>query len=523
MTLATLANRRRCAILASIAALALALTWIAGGSQAGGPSAAAAAAPQNCVPAPSKPFRSPAYASTPWPTEHADVWRTHAAATGLPANLDRFRLATRSARLPLEPAWGYVGESGTLYVIGGAPYLLNMFTELMLGASKRRIPFLTERSLAASKKATPYVAQIDAKTMTVENVLPLKEGKETGFVNYTGGLLVHSNGFLYAVSQGVLYKIDPEKFQIEESTRLPAAPAAGGGPNLMTTYNGIAAAANGELFLKGWATSGGEGEEPPGMLVRVNPDTLAIAPQPPVPVAGISSARMAVVNSGGTEYLYLPGPKNSVRFEVDGSSFKLDESWTSGYLGKGDTQASSDLFMGNGVLFANNTSPTAKTSTRIFAKGVADGSELHEYRPFKHPREVGWNFFMMAGDPYRSGVAVVGDQASGRVSGFRACAGGVAAKKLWENDEIDSSAGMAINYKAGQLYTDDRECPQQRRCRLYLVVLDLRSGKELARVRVKGTKPTMGQIFIGRGAVYYIATQTGTPHGYITRISTKPR
>lgn len=32
-----------------------------------------------------------------------------------------------------------------------------------------------------------------------------------------------------------------------------------GGPNEMTTYNGIAAAANGDLFLKGWASSGGRG------------------------------------------------------------------------------------------------------------------------------------------------------------------------------------------------------------------------------------------------------------------------
>ena len=28
----------------------------------------------------------PGYAETPWPTEHADVWRTHAASTGLPGN-----------------------------------------------------------------------------------------------------------------------------------------------------------------------------------------------------------------------------------------------------------------------------------------------------------------------------------------------------------------------------------------------------------------------------------------------------
>lgn len=59
----------------------------------------------------------------------------------------------------------------------------------------------------------------------------------------------------------------------------------------MATYNGTAGADNGDLFLKGWASSSGEGEEPPGMLVRVDADDLKITPDRPVPVGGISSAR----------------------------------------------------------------------------------------------------------------------------------------------------------------------------------------------------------------------------------------
>lgn len=287
----------------------------------------------------------------------------------------------------------------------------------------------------------------------------------------------------------------------------------------MTTYNGIAAAANGDLFLKGWASSGGEGDEPPGMLVRVSPDDLSIRPDPPVPVGGISSARMAVVDHDGTDFLYLPGPTKSVRFKVEGAKFVLDDAWTSTYFLKGDTQASSDLFMGKGVVFANNTSPATRTSSRFFAKGIDEGAELNEYQPFKHPHKAGWNFFMVAGDPYRSGMVAVGDQATGRVSGFRACDGGASAEKLWENDKIESAAGMAINYESGHLYTDDRECTHDRHCRLYMVTLDLETGEELARVRVRGTKPTMGQIFIGEDAVYYIATQTATSNGYITRIT----
>lgn len=78
---------------------------------------------------------------------------------------------------------------------------------------------------------------------------------------------------------------------------------------------------------------------------------------------------------------------------------------------------------------------------------------------------------------------------------------------------------MAINHAAGHLYTDDRRCDRKRACRLLLVTLDLRTGRELARVRVRGNRPSMGQIFIGRDAVYYVPTQTARPHGYITRVT----
>jgi hypothetical protein len=208
-----------------------------------------------------------------------------------------------------------------------------------------------------------------------------------------------------------------------------------------------------------------------------------------------------------------------VRFAVTPTGFTLDDGWTTTYLdpASGDTQASSDIFMGRGVLFAGNTSPQATTPMRVFAQGAAPGAPLRDAPAFSGDR-VGWNFFMMAGDPYRTGIAAVQDQASGRVAGYRACGGGTSFKKLWENDDITTSAGMAVNSRAGHLYTDDRICTR-RRCRLFLVVLDLRTGRELARARVKGTRPSMGQIFIGRDAVYYVAAQTGRRHGYVTRVT----
>ena len=466
-----------------------------------------------CRPSLQPPVHSPAYAKTPWPTEHADVWRTHAAPTGLPAGVHNMRLRRTSATLPVEPMWGYVGTRGKLYVIGGSPYLLNMFTELMLGASNDQIPQLTARTLLASTQVTPYVAQIDATTMTVDKVLHLKRGVA---INYTGGLLVHSNGFLYAVVRAVLYKIDPATFSIVASRRLPLPRTENNTPNLRATYNGMVATPRGELILKGWASSGG-GENADGMLVRANPRTLKLQPST---LSGISSARMAIVEDGRRELIYMPGPTQSARFLVTPSAFPIDDPWSTTYLRpeSGDTMASSDIYMGNGVLFANNTNPQATTPMRVFAQGAAPNSPLQKAKAFRGKKN-GWNFFMIAGDPYRSGMAAVQDQATGRVAGYLACDGGVSFAKRWENGQITSSAGMAVNYNAGHLYTDDRSCTPSGRCRLYLVVLDLRNGRELARVRVMGTRPSMGQIFAGRDAVYYIAAQTGRRQGFITRIT----
>jgi hypothetical protein len=78
-----------------------------------------------------------------------------------------------------------------------------------------------------------------------------------------------------------------------------------------------------------------------------------------------------------------------------------------------------------------------------------------------------------------------------------------------------------IDYRSGQLYADDRHCTKSSKCRMYLDVLSLRTGRRLASVRVKGTEPSIGQIFIGPGAVYYVATQTDEAQGYVTRVTAK--
>src|SRR3954464_2087738 len=188
------------AFVAAAALVALALVLSAPAA-----SGAAGRGGGGCAPSRFAPQRSPAMANTTWPTEHADGWRTHAVAAGLPSDVGHMTLHTRVATLPPVPVWGYVGRGGDLYVLGGSPYLLDMFTALILGAPRSSVPLLVERSKRYAETLTPYVARIDGRSMRAKTI-PLTSGTSA---NYTGGLLMHANGFVYAVARSTLYKLDP--------------------------------------------------------------------------------------------------------------------------------------------------------------------------------------------------------------------------------------------------------------------------------------------------------------------------
>jgi hypothetical protein len=467
----------------------------------------------SCAAAPlQQPPRAPGYADTVWPTEHRDQWRTHAAAAGLPAGITGRQLKVTTAEMPPTPTWGYAGTDGKIYVIGGAPFLLNLFTDMILGAPASEIPRMIAESRISSDKVTPYLARIDPATMHTD-LIELTGGTS---INYTGGVLVHANGYLYAVARGVLFKIDPASFRIVLSKQLPMATNASGRPNEFTAYNGMQATRNGDLILKGFPSiSAGDTA---GVLLRVSPDDLSTHAE--LRSAEIAAARITIATVDGREYLYLTGGTSLLRFRVDESAFVPDTSYTQPYRqpGDGSSAGSSAVFMGEGAFFADNTEPQATTAMHLFGE-TATGSALSKVPAFTSSG-TSWSFFMVAGDPFSSGIIVVEDQLRGRLSGFRTCAGGRTVEKIWENDSVKASAGVAIAYDRGHLYADDRQCTAGGECRLSFVVLDLRTGKELARTAVKGSRPSIGQIFIGPDeAVYYPATDVGTGHGYVNRIS----
>jgi hypothetical protein len=114
---------------------------------------------------------------------------------------------------------------------------------------------------------------------------------------------------------------------------------------------------------------------------------------------------------------------------------------------------------------------------------------------------------------------VAADAVNGRLAAWAITEDG-SLENVWVTDEYAVSVGGAIVADQRRLYTDDRECDADGTdCTLYLVVADLMSGTEIARIEVAGSQPSIGRIFVGSDAVYYIATQGEGGNGYITKVT----
>ena len=457
------------------------------------------------------------YADTPWPSEHADRWRTHAVRGGLPEDVTSEDLVATTAPVPAVPQWGYT-KGDHVYVIGGQPATLGIFTNL--GSSSDDTASQAREMVAelqAAQEATPYVAKIDPATMTAETV-ELTEGST---FNYSGGLLMHENGSIYAVSQSVLYRINPDDLTVEDTLELPILTGADGDPVQTTTYNSIQVRSNGDLILKSCDITG---RTTGGALMLIDPDTLEITAQ--TDSSDVATARLTMAIEDGRELIYHSSPTESLRFEVTDDGFELDEAWTASYRSSDDStssQASSPVYMGgsDAVVFANNTLPFGVTTPMLLFSQVTnsdpDGALAGDQLFEESTRQV--NFFMVAGDPFKSNVVVQGDQVSGYLAGWRLGDDGELTR-LWNSADYKNHAGLAIAYEQGHLYTDDRRCDDSgENCTTYVVVLDLETGEHIAEVEVAGSVPTSAQMFVGEDAVYYIASEVGSDEGFVTRVA----
>jgi hypothetical protein len=458
------------------------------------------------------------YYETVWPSEHTDLWRSHAVSNvGLPADFDPAKLTVATANLNL-PVWGYTRAKDEVFVIGGSPFMLNKFTqEIKNGGttSGNSTADLSEASISAeveeSKNSVPYVAKINPLTMQV-TLLYLEEGET---INYTGGLLMHENGFVYAVSRSYLYKVDPETMKVAASVPLPLV-GDSKEQNFWTTYNGLQVIASGELVIKGFYFVNSVSVN--GWLLLINPDTLEIDVQQS---EALSSARLTIQQEpDGSATLYQVNATQSLRFKITDTAFLLENEWTRGYRTEGDgtTQASSPLLFGKvgQVVFANNTAPGVTTPISLFDQpvNVADlPATLEGINAFDSDLP-GYNFFMVAGDPFETQILFYYDPINNLIGAHTVMPGGT-LEPLWERNGVYKvSASPAIVPDRDLLYIDNYQNGTDS-----FVVLKLSTGEELASVPLAANLPTIGTIFPGMNEdVYILSSEAGTTDGLISRI-----
>ena len=450
------------------------------------------------------------YFPTVWPSEHTDLWRSHAVFDeGLPADVAHGDLLVTTANFEF-PVWGYTRADNEVFIIGGSPFLLEFFTKTIEnGANSSPTALDLQSELLRTARFVPYVARVDTRTMSVGRF----EMRLGHTLNYTGGLLMHRNGFVYAVAQSVLYKIDPRTMTAVESRQLPlvgTTPAQ----SFSTTYNGMQVLADGQLVLKGFPFFDNTIS---GRLLLIDPDDLRINVEKSTLV---SSARLTLQQScNGPTYLYTVNATESLRYQITDTDFIVDDAWTRNYLVSGNTVASSPLLYGRigQVAFADNTAPGATNPIHLFAQPVdvddlPPAPSLTPVPAFKN-QVPGFNFFMVAGDPFSRQMLVYYDPINRLLSAHRVHRDG-RLQMLWERDGYAASASPALVPDRDLLYIDNWQDGHD-----HLAVLRLSTGAELASVPLQAKQPTIGTIFVGmNNDVFIVSSEASGTSGLISRI-----
>jgi hypothetical protein len=448
---------------------------------------------------------------TTWPVPTADTWRTSSIATGgLPDDLSTRDLVATSVEVGPAPMFG-ITHDDALFVLGGATHLLDLFTmaqgnDLPAGAVAALADAATRPS---ATDTTAYVARIDPDTMHAE-VLDLPLGTTP---NYPGSLVAHENGMLYVVATATVHEIDPRRLEITRSLDLPRNPEK---PD-STIYNTMQVSArNGDLLAK---TAPQQGN---GLLVAVDVEQMEVRNQLE---AALSSARMTALVQGDVEYVYLPGDTDTLRFSVTDDGFAPDPSWSAPYRTADDGTKPGVAMTPTGaadtVVFPNNNTVLVGVTAPLeilWQSTTEPGAGVRSVNPTMTDLPGG-SFAPPPSDPYESSIVVAADAVNGRTAAWGITEDG-SLENLWVTDRYAISVGAAIVADQHRLYTDDRQCNADgTECTLHLVVLDLLTGEEIARVEVAGSQPSIGRIFVGPDAVYYIATQGEGGNGYVTSVS----
>jgi haloalkane dehalogenase len=433
-------------------------------------------------------YRAGLYQSD-FPTERKNLNGTHELQDiGFPRDITIDDVVVETIDMPY-PALLYTRAPEELFIMGGMPFGIDRYVSLMDG-----LP-------AGQNETAPYLAKYNTLTGELINI-NLDQGTT---IPYLGGALMHINGYIYAVSQSYLYKIEPASMTIEASVELPATSPA-------TVYNGLLTSSTGELILKSLSFMGGESE-----ILLVDPDTLETTF---TTSCACASPRLSLaLDENGVEHMYHLNREKTFRYIVESGSLTLDPNWIASFDPDGtgiNQEPTSPVIVDGRVYYTTNTNIDAELPMRVFWQDV-NAVYTPEMPPLTGPlifegvEGAGWSFSGIAADE-ASGIFTGVDQANGLINAFRPLENGE-IEVLWQHEQIIGS-GVNIVSDRGMVYANDYVDGF-----LHLVVRDLVTGQELLRVPTPATRASIGSIVLTEnGDVYMAANEPGQSTGLLIHI-----
>ena len=414
------------------------------------------------------------------------------------ASFNSVGINVESIQLPF-PNLIYPANNDDIYVIGGQPFGLDLYVNNILTGSRGVFDFKYYRQFS------PYLAKINPLTMDYIS-LDISGGKG---IPYVGGVVAHSNGFIYAIAKARLFKIDPGNMSIVQFIDLPL-------PNLFSIYNGVNVASNGNLVTKSFILN----DYSYGQFFMIDPDDLEIIDQLDTEVG---SARITFdCDSEGNEYMYHINQNYTFRIQVTDNELIIDDTWLASYAPYGagnNTEPTSPRILNNKVVYTTNTAMNGTNAMKIFWQDSdrpysLDTDVLPSNYMFEDTTTAGFSFFGLTTDE-QNNIMVGLDQANGKIAAYSIDANDQ-LQYLWEK-EYGISSIPKIDSNAGVVYLNDFDKTQNTD---YVVGLNLFNGNELARIPTPGTVPSISNLEVGAyNDVYYCSNEYGSSLGYFHRIS----
>lgn len=409
---------------------------------------------------------------------------------GLPRDATLDDVVVETIEMPF-PVILYTREIDEIFVMGGTPLALDRYASLVDG-------------LPMGENATaPYFAKFVPSTGEI-TYLDLDRGEG---LPYVGGAVIHADGYVYAVSQAHLYRIEPEAMVIEASVALPTDGPA-------TVYNGLITGRTGELILKSLSFLTGA-----TTLSLIDGETLETVFSTPCDCA---SARIALALDGdGLEHLYHLNREQTFRYVVEPGSLTLDETWVARFDPDGtgiNEEPTSPVIFDGRVHYTTNTNLDAATPMRVFWQDV-DAVYTPDMPPLTGPLMfddgpddlAGASFGGLAADEL-TGILIGNDQVRGLVNAFVTRDDG-SIDVLWQREFNHSSANTVVSDRQVLYVTDFVDGSN------HLVMLDLMTGDELLRIPTPATRASIGSVICTPGGdVYMAANESGQPTGFLVRI-----